>query len=111
MLICYIPFRLYINKICIVLWFSLLLVFDASHQKYLQIILSLVMVAKWPPFGKELLTLLTIYSLCNNMSTVMTLSFRTDRSGQIGQTQIRLLLEEQSNQGLHCLLFHWHLLD
>ena len=47
------------------LWFSLLLVFDASHQKYLQIILSLVMVAEWPPFGKELLTWLTIYSLCH----------------------------------------------
>ena len=43
--------------------------------------------------------------------TVMTLSFRTDRSGQTVQTQIRLLLEEQSDQGLHCLLFHWHLLD
>ena len=34
--------------------------------------------------------------------TVMTLCFRTDRSGQIVQTQIRLLLEEQSDQGLHC---------
>ena len=27
------------------------------------------------------------------------------------QTQIRLLLEEQSGQGLHCLLFHLHLLE
>ena len=36
----------------------------------------------------------------------MTLGFRTDRPGQIVQTQIRLLLEEQSDQGLHCLLFH-----
>ena len=27
------------------------------------------------------------------------------------QTQIRLLLEEQSDQGLHCLLFHLHLFD
>ena len=43
--------------------------------------------------------------------TVMTLSFRTERSGQTVQTQIRLLLEEQSDQGLHCLLFHLHLLD
>ena len=41
-----------------------------------------------------------------NDSTVMTLSFRTDKSGQTVQTQIRLLLEEQSDQGLHCLLFH-----
>ena len=43
--------------------------------------------------------------------TVMMLSFRTDRSGQTVQTQIRLLLEEQSDQGLHCLPFHLHLLD
>ena len=43
--------------------------------------------------------------------TVMTLSLRTDRSGQTVQTQIRLLLEEQSDQGLHCLLFHLHLFD
>ena len=31
----------------------------------------------------------------------MILSFRTVRSGQTVQTQIRLLLEEQSDQGLH----------
>ena len=43
--------------------------------------------------------------------TVMTLSFRTDMSGQTVQTQIRLLLEEQSDQGLHCLLFHLHVFD
>ena len=30
-------------------------------------------------------------------------------SGQTVQTKIRLLLEEQSDQGLHCLLFHLHL--
>ena len=41
----------------------------------------------------------------------MILNFWTDRSGQTVQTQIRLLLEEQSDQGLHCLLFHLHLLD
>ena len=34
-----------------------------------------------------------------------------DRSGQTVQTQIRLLLEEQFYQGLHCLLFHLHLFD
>ena len=39
--------------------------------------------------------------------TVMILSFRTDRSGQTVQTQNRLLLEEQSDQGLNCLLFHF----
>ena len=27
------------------------------------------------------------------------------------QIQIRLLLEKQSDQGLHCLLFHLHLFD
>ena len=41
----------------------------------------------------------------------MTLSFQTDWSGQTVQTQIRLLLEEQSDQGLHCLLFLLHLFD
>ena len=41
----------------------------------------------------------------------MILSFRTDRFGQIVQTQIRLLLEEQSDQGLHCLQFRLHLFD
>ena len=43
--------------------------------------------------------------------TVMILSLRTDRSGQTVQTQIRLLLKEQSDQGLHCLPFHVHRLD
>ena len=43
--------------------------------------------------------------------TVMILNFRTDRAGQTVQTQIRLLLEEQSDQGLHCLLFHLHLFE
>ena len=36
---------------------------------------------------------------------------RTHGSGQTVQTQIRLLQEEQSDQGLHCLLFHLHLFD
>ena len=47
------------------------------------------------------------YILC----TVMILSFRTDMPGQTVQTQIRLLLEEQSDQGLHCLQFPLHLFD
>ena len=42
---------------------------------------------------------------CHEMlHTVMIVSFQTDSSGQTVQTQIRLLLEEQSDQGLHCLL-------
>ena len=39
------------------------------------------------------------------VSTVMIISFRVGISGQTVQTQIRLLLEEQSYQGLHCLQF------
>ena len=49
--------------------------------------------------------------LISNLYTVMTLSFRTDRPGQTVQTQIRLLLEEQFDQGLHCLPFCLHRLD
>ena len=45
-------------------------------------------------------------------TTVMILNyFQTDRSGQTVQTQIRLLLEEPSDQGLHCLLIHLHGFD
>ena len=44
-------------------------------------------------------------------TTIMILSIRTDRSGQTVQTQIRLFLEAQSDQGLHCLQFRLHLLD
>ena len=52
------------------------------------------------------------FHICKNRgATVMTLCFWTDRSGQTVQTQIRLLLEEQSDQGLHCLLFHLHHLE
>ena len=43
--------------------------------------------------------------------TVMIRSFRTDMPGQTVQTQIRLLLEEQSDQCLHCLPFRLHRLD
>ena len=43
--------------------------------------------------------------------TAVILNFWTDRSGQTVQTQIRLLLEEQSDQGFHCSLFHLHLFD
>ena len=40
-----------------------------------------------------------------NHGTVMVLNFRTDIPGQTVQAQIRLLLKEQSDQGLHCLPF------
>ena len=45
-----------------------------------------------------------VYSYRIFCHTVMVISFWTDRSEQTVQTQIRLLLEEQSDQGLHCLL-------
>ena len=44
-------------------------------------------------------------------TTVIFVSFQTDRSGQTVQTQIRLLLDEQSDQGLYGLQFPLHLLD
>ena len=40
--------------------------------------------------------------------TVEILRIEIDISGQTVQTQIRLLLKEQSDQGLHCLPFHLH---
>ena len=43
--------------------------------------------------------------------TIKILSIGTDRSEQTVQTQIRLLLKEQSDQGLHCLPCNLHLLD
>ena len=43
-------------------------------------------------------------------TTVIILNIGTDRSEQTVQTQIRLLLMEQSDQGLLCLLFCLHLL-
>ena len=60
-----------------------------------------------PLFVLRPCSFLSMHLLC----TVMILSFRTDRPGQTVQTQIRLLLEEQSDQGLHCLPFRLHRLD
>ena len=34
------------------------------HHMCVHFIFSLVWLAEWPPFGKELLTQLTIWSLC-----------------------------------------------
>ena len=42
-------------------------------------------------------------------STVMIVRFWKDRSVQTVQSQIRLLLLEQSDQGLHCLAYHLYL--
>ena len=52
-----------------------------------------------------------VKDVLNESTTVMTLNFQTNRSGQTVQTQIRLLLEEQSDQCLQCLLFHLHHFD
>ena len=54
-----------------------------------------------------------MYTFClyGILPTVLILSFRTDRSEQTVQTQIGLFLEEQSDQGLHCLPFRLHRLD
>ena len=45
------------------------------------------------------------------LNYVITLSIQKDGYGQRVQTQIRLPLEAQSDQGLHCLLFHMRLFD
>ena len=65
------------------------------------------------PSDDEQLSPATKFSICTEqpLCTVIFLSFRTDRSGQTVQTQIRLLLEEQSDLGLHCLPFLLHRLD
>ena len=52
-----------------------------------------------------------VTELAKKRLTVMILSFQTDRPGQTVQTQIRLLLEEQSDEGQHCLPFRLHLLS
>ena len=57
-------------------------------------------LAAWP---RTTLASLHLKTVDQNPSTIMILSFWTDRSGQTVQTQIRL--EEQSNRGLHCLQF------
>ena len=49
--------------------------------------------------------------LSSDPITVIILNIRTDKSEQTVQTQIRLLLTEQSDQGLLCLLFCLHLLN
>ena len=42
--------------------------------------------------------------------TIKILSIGTNKSDQTVQTLIRLLLQEQSDQGLHCLSFQPHFL-
>ena len=61
--------------------------------------------------SSEIVSFTFLYSVHISLYTVMIKSFRTDMSGQTVQTQIRLLQEEQSDQGLHCLPFCLHRLD
>ena len=52
---------------------------------------------------------LAVYHGCKTTRT--TINIGTDKSEQIVQTQIRLLHQEQSDLGLHCLPFHLGALD
>ena len=74
---------------------------------------AILLVLSW---GSSIITFIAciispVWSCIVILHTVIFLGFQTDRSGQTVQTQIRLLLEEQSDQGLHCLQFPLHLLD
>ena len=50
-----------------------------------------------------------IVSATFEVIAIIILNFWANKSWKTVQTQIRLLLEEQSYLGLHCLLFHLHL--
>ena len=55
--------------------------------------------------------MVSILNTFNKYITEIILNIGTDRSEQTVQTQIRLLLMEQSDQGLLCLLFCLHFLN
>ena len=79
---------------------------DTLEQEKLELKERLSVLSK-----KTLLEGLTRQAGQGTINTVMTLSFWTDRSGQTVQTQIRLLVEEQSDHGFHCLPFPLHHFD
>ena len=56
-------------------------------------------------------TLKAFYKAEVHILHIMILNFQKHKAGQTVQTQIRLLIEEQSDQSLHCFLFHLHCLD
>ena len=62
----------------------------------------------WFGFGGEGVNMFVPFKVL--AYTVMILSFRTDMPEQTVQMQIQIL-EEQSDQGLHCLPFPLHRLD
>ena len=59
----------------------------------------------------KVITFLKVAEKHKGVPTVIIINIGTDRSEQTVQTQIRLLLMEQSDQGLLCLLFCLHLLN
>ena len=73
---------------------------NAEHEKIILLIIHTMGDFVWVPWDNSY-----------DNTVMILLSFRTDRPGQTVQTQIRLLLEEQSDQGLHCLPFRLHRLD
>ena len=62
-------------------------------------------------YSSLFIALLVFWLGMTGLITVMILSFWTDMPEQTVQTQIKLRLEEQSDQGLHCLPFRLHCLD
>ena len=72
---------------------------------------SIFMVFKMDVSYRENLRNSDTLKNCCNCPTVMILSLWTNMPRQTVQTEIRLLLEEQSDQGLHCLPFRLSLLD
>ena len=78
------------------------------------------MVAKQPVSSQsgalsilQHLNFVLLYLILDNKKniTVNILNIGTYRSEQTVHTQIRLLLLEQSDLGMHCLSFYLHLLD
>ena len=82
--------------------------FLATQLKSYPLTLKHIETQNYQKLCKIVFKIQLVQNQINTILTVMILSFRTDRSGQTVQTQIRLLLEEQSDQGLHCLLFPLH---
>ena len=97
-----------VNKLhCIFLPINRLYVFAIILSRRFDIFLQHVSTDSEPGQRKTKCYMFAVRN--SERSIVMFLSFRTDRSGQTVQTQ--MFLEEQSDQGLHCLQFPLHLLD
>ena len=78
----------------------------------LPVMLLYVSIVIWYKSKAYTIKPITVIPLSNLTYTVIILNIGTDRSEQTVQTQIRLLLlMEQSDQGLLCLVFCLHLLN